>query len=158
CVGNCPGPPGASGCNWCAGNDPASCYCDDGCPGATGTSQCSCPLSGAAEGGALGRYSFDAYARSEADCEENGSATTFGSNTRKATRRVPWLRFPIVRFRLSGFDTEEATLGAREQDDEFCRILRAAIERGQESCPIGVSREPGTKKPIMNYQRPDRYH
>ena len=46
----------------------------------------------------------------------------------------------------------------REQDDEFCRILRIAIERGHESCHIGVRTEPGTLKPIANYRRPDNYH
>jgi hypothetical protein len=49
-------------------------------------------------------------------------------------------------------ETDEATVCAREQDDEFCRLLLAAIEQGAESCPIGVSTEPGTKKPIVNYQ------
>jgi hypothetical protein len=43
----------------------------------------------------------------------------------------------------------------REQDDEFCRRLRAAIERGSESCPTGVITEPCTKRPIYNYTRPD---
>jgi hypothetical protein len=64
----------------------------------------------------------------------------------------------MLRRNSAAIDTEEATLGAREQDDEFCRILRAAIERGQESCPIVVSREPGTEKPVFNYGRPDSYH
>jgi hypothetical protein len=49
-------------------------------------------------------------------------------------------------------ESDEATLCARDQDDEFCRILLAAIEQGTESCPIGVSTEPGTKKPILNYR------
>jgi hypothetical protein len=43
----------------------------------------------------------------------------------------------------------------REQDDEFCRRLRAAIDNGYESCPTTVSREPCTKRPILHYQRPD---
>jgi len=37
----------------------------------------------------------------------------------------------------------------REQDDEFCRKLRAALRVGNETCPVGVSTEPGTKRPIL---------
>jgi hypothetical protein len=43
----------------------------------------------------------------------------------------------------------------RRQDDDFCRALRAALYAGKESCRIGVRTEPGTKKPILNYQPPD---
>jgi hypothetical protein len=43
----------------------------------------------------------------------------------------------------------------RAQDNDFCAKLRAAIEAGQESCPIGVITEPGTKRPISNYRRPE---
>jgi hypothetical protein len=43
----------------------------------------------------------------------------------------------------------------REQDDDFCRALRAALWAGKESCPVGVSTEPSTKKPILNYHRRD---
>ena len=35
------------------------------------------------------------------------------------------------------------------QDAEFCRRMLIAIESGRETCPIGVSTEPGTIKPIM---------
>src|SRR6516225_3148246 len=37
----------------------------------------------------------------------------------------------------------------REQDDEFCRKLRAALRARKETCPVGVSTEPGTKRPIL---------
>jgi hypothetical protein len=37
----------------------------------------------------------------------------------------------------------------REQDDEFCRKLRAALRAGKETCPVGVTTEPGTKSPIL---------
>jgi hypothetical protein len=37
----------------------------------------------------------------------------------------------------------------RNQDDEFCRRMLIAIESGLETCPIGVSTEPGTTKPVM---------
>jgi hypothetical protein len=35
----------------------------------------------------------------------------------------------------------------RAQDDAFCERLRAAIEAGEESCPIGVTTQHGTKYP-----------
>jgi phosphopantetheinyl transferase (holo-ACP synthase) len=41
----------------------------------------------------------------------------------------------------------------RVQDDAFCKALRAALWAGKESCAKGVSTEPGTKKPVLNYQR-----
>ena len=37
----------------------------------------------------------------------------------------------------------------REHDDEFCQKLRAALRVGKETCPVGVSTEPGTKRPIL---------
>jgi hypothetical protein len=43
----------------------------------------------------------------------------------------------------------------RQQDDDFCRALRAALYAGKEMCRLGVSTEPGTKKPVFNYQPPD---
>ncbi len=43
----------------------------------------------------------------------------------------------------------------REQDDDFCRALRAALYGGKESCRVGVSTAPSTNKPILNYHRPD---
>ena len=57
---------------------------------------------------------------------------------------------------LDGAD--EAALWVR-QDEEFCRILRAAVEKGREFCPIGVSTEPGTKKPtVMAHKPADSYY
>jgi len=48
---------------------------------------------------------------------------------------------------------EEGTLEAmarlREQDDEFCRRLRIAVEMGKEFCPTTVSTEPCTNRPIL---------
>ena len=43
----------------------------------------------------------------------------------------------------------------RKQDDEFCQTLRRAVEAGREVCPIGVTTEPSTKRPILNYVRRD---
>jgi hypothetical protein len=37
----------------------------------------------------------------------------------------------------------------RDQDDEFCRRMLIAIESGLETCPVGISTEPGTTKPVM---------
>ena len=52
---------------------------------------------------------------------------------------------------------EEGTLEAclRNQDDEFYRRLRIAVETGMESCPTTVITEPCTKRPISNYARPN---
>jgi hypothetical protein len=47
----------------------------------------------------------------------------------------------------------EATLSFQQQDNEFCRRLLAAIHLGRKSCPVGVITQPGTKRPITNYQR-----
>jgi hypothetical protein len=41
----------------------------------------------------------------------------------------------------------------RDQDDEFCRRMLAAIARGSETCPTEVSTKPGTKNPL--YIRPE---
>jgi hypothetical protein len=61
----------------------------------------------------------------------------------------------------SHFDTAEADARARlrAQDEEFCRFLRIAIETGRESCPIGVSTEPGTQNPIfVKNKSPESYY
>jgi len=47
----------------------------------------------------------------------------------------------------------EGKANLRNQDDEFCRRMFAAIHSGSESCPVGVSTEPGTRKPVII--RPD---
>jgi len=49
----------------------------------------------------------------------------------------------------------EAITGLRKQDDEFCRRLRIAIEMGSESCPTAVGTKPCTRRPILNYRRPN---
>ncbi len=49
--------------------------------------------------------------------------------------------------------TVEATYRLRELDEEFCRRLRAAIEKGSEFCPTTVSTEPCTRRPVWNYTR-----
>jgi hypothetical protein len=49
----------------------------------------------------------------------------------------------------------EAIASVQEQDDEFCRRLRIAIEMGSEFCPTTVSTKPCTSRPILNYTRPE---
>ena len=60
----------------------------------------------------------------------------------------------------SGIDLDKSNEEAmarvlRKQDDAFCETLRRAVEAGREVCPIGVITEPSTKRPILNYVRPD---
>ena len=43
-------------------------------------------------------------------------------------------------------DNDEVRLSNR-MDDAFCAAMRAAIEAGLESAPIGVITTPGTKNP-----------
>jgi len=43
----------------------------------------------------------------------------------------------------------------QEQDNKFCRALRAAVANRYEFCPTNVSTSPGIKRPIANYARPD---
>jgi ACT domain len=47
-----------------------------------------------------------------------------------------------------GLSSEDTIERKRSQDDNFCRAMRAAIYSGTESCPVGVSTEPGTKNPF----------
>jgi hypothetical protein len=61
----------------------------------------------------------------------------------------------IMTNRIFEEGTLEATARLREQDDEFCRRLRIAVEMGTEFCPTTVSTEPCTNRPILNYMRPD---
>jgi hypothetical protein len=52
------------------------------------------------------------------------------------------------------FDEDTRAERHRQQDDDFCRSLRAALYAGTETCPQKVSTKPGTKKPIWNYHPP----
>jgi hypothetical protein len=64
----------------------------------------------------------------------------------------------MLRRSRAGFDeaADDPVALMRKQDANFCRRLLFAISAGRESCPVGVNTQPGTKKPIFNYQRPDR--
>jgi hypothetical protein len=58
----------------------------------------------------------------------------------------------MIKWNEAVFDRADEDLMVRinrEQDDEFCRKLRAARRAGTETCPVGVSTEPGTKRPIL---------
>jgi hypothetical protein len=37
----------------------------------------------------------------------------------------------------------------QKQDAAFCARLSTAIKFGRESCPIGINREPGTRRPVV---------
>jgi hypothetical protein len=52
------------------------------------------------------------------------------------------------------FDEDTRAERHRQQDDDFCRALRAALYAGTESCPQKVSTEPGTKKHILHNNAP----
>jgi hypothetical protein len=49
----------------------------------------------------------------------------------------------------------EAMARLQKQNEEFCRRLRIAIETGREFCPTSVFTEPCTRRPVLNYMRPD---
>jgi len=54
---------------------------------------------------------------------------------------------------MSDYNENQSHLTNR-MDDAFCARMRAAIEAGLESAPIGVVTTPGTKKP--RYVRAER--
>jgi hypothetical protein len=64
-------------------------------------------------------------------------------------RRAKYTAFPA--------ELNEEVMAARhrQQDDDFCRALLAAIYAEKEACRVGVCTEPGTKKPILNYHPSD---
>jgi hypothetical protein len=65
----------------------------------------------------------------------------------------------MLKFNGTAPDRADEALLRVQQDEAFCRLLREAIERGHETCPIGVSTEPGTKKPmVMRHKPPDSYY
>jgi hypothetical protein len=62
--------------------------------------------------------------------------------------------------RWISFDSDAASEEVRaarhqQQDGDFRRAMLAAVYAGKESCPVGVSTDPSTKKPIFNYHPPD---
>jgi hypothetical protein len=69
-----------------------------------------------------------------------------------APKRIQWEGSLMIKWNEAVFDRADEDLMVqinREQDDEFCRKLRAALRVGNETCPVGVSTEPGTKRPIL---------
>ena len=78
--------------------------------------------------------------------------TAFLSNDGKCALTHQWGKGLMIKWNDAVFDSADEDLMGRinrEQDDEFCRKLRAALWAGKETCPVGVSTEPGTKKPIL---------
>jgi hypothetical protein len=51
--------------------------------------------------------------------------------------------------------TQWTEIELEAMDQSFRNQLRAAIEAGQERCTVGVSTVPGTRRPIVGYQRQD---
>jgi hypothetical protein len=49
----------------------------------------------------------------------------------------------------SSADTLAILAKLQQQDAEFCQKLMCAIERGKESCPTSINKNPGTKRPIL---------
>jgi hypothetical protein len=60
-----------------------------------------------------------------------------------------------ISFDADGASEEVRAARNRQQDEDFRRALLAAVYAGTESCPLSVSTEPGTKKPMLNYHQPD---
>jgi hypothetical protein len=52
-------------------------------------------------------------------------------------------------------EEERLVCTLQQQDEDFCRALRAAVYAGKESCRLSVSTQPGTKKPILHYRLPE---
>ena len=46
-------------------------------------------------------------------------------------------------------DNADFTMQFWEQDAEFCRRMLNAIESGKETCPVGISKKPCTKNPVL---------
>ena len=40
-------------------------------------------------------------------------------------------------------------------NERFTAAIRKAVDAGQEQCPTAVSTRPGTRFPIVGYERPD---
>jgi hypothetical protein len=78
--------------------------------------------------------------------------TALLSNDGKCAYTHQWGRGLMIKWNEAVFDRADEDLMVwinREQDDEFCRKLRAALRAGKETCPVGVITEPGTKRPIL---------
>jgi hypothetical protein len=85
------------------------------------------------------------------------SSASAGTNLRVTASPTRFFGGTMTKRNRAFFEegTLEAVARLRNQDDEFCRRLRIAVEMGMESCPITVSTEPCTKRPISNYTRPN---
>ena len=82
------------------------------------------------------------------ELQETRSSVTMAN----ALKRTNGGRGVMIKWNEAVFDrADEDLMGRinREQDDEFCRKLRAALWAGKETCSLGVSTEHGTKRPIL---------
>jgi hypothetical protein len=43
----------------------------------------------------------------------------------------------------------------QQMNEQFTAAIREAVEAGREHCPTAVSTRPGTRFPIVGYERPD---
>jgi hypothetical protein len=66
-----------------------------------------------------------------------------------------WVMPRSISFDADAASEEVRAARHRQQDENFRRALLAAVYAGTETCPLSVSTEPGTKKPMLNYQRLD---
>jgi hypothetical protein len=79
----------------------------------------------------------------------------FGNSFRKSGDSVMRIRGNNAPLPAELSNEEVVAARHRQQDDNFCRALRAALYARKESCAIGVSTEPGTKNPIINFRLRD---
>ncbi len=76
----------------------------------------------------------------------------------RSSAQRKWGKCVMLKWNEKVSNTAEEDLLVRtqqQQDDDFCRALRAALYAGKESCALGVSTQPGTKKPILHYRLPE---
>jgi hypothetical protein len=60
----------------------------------------------------------------------------------------------LLAFETEWFKTKpDPFAGLEAMDQSFRKQLQPAIEAGAERCSVGVSTIPGTKRPIVGYQR-----
>src|SRR4029434_4700124 len=81
--------------------------------------------------------------------ERSSASAGLGAARYSVTDTYPW--GDTMRNRIIFEEgSVEAIASLREQDDEFCRRLRIALEMGSEFCPTTVSTKPCTSRPILN--------
>jgi hypothetical protein len=78
-----------------------------------------------------------------------------GKGLRRKTTLLSPRKWECVMLKWSNFElhNEYRVEQNRRQNNDFCQALLAALHAGTECCPVGVSTQAGTKKPIWNYPR-----